>query len=82
MSVTEQNLLEKLRALPPKRRAEVADFINFLSTTEARTRAAEQIGKVFDKLDALQLPPMSPEELQAEISAVRAERRARNADHR
>lgn len=31
---TEQLLLEKLRALPPERRAEVEDFIDFLQTRE------------------------------------------------
>jgi hypothetical protein len=32
---TEQLLLEKLRALPPERRAEVEDFIDFLQNREA-----------------------------------------------
>ncbi|MGH8320276.1 MAG: DUF2281 domain-containing protein [Steroidobacteraceae bacterium] len=31
----EQLLLEKLRALPPERRAEVEDFIDFLQNREA-----------------------------------------------
>lgn len=36
MSVqAEQLLLEKLRALPPERRAEVEDFIDFLQNREA-----------------------------------------------
>jgi len=39
----EQVLLEKLKALPPERRAEVEDFIDFLQNREADqhlTRAA------------------------------------------
>lgn len=32
---TEQLLLEKFRALPPERRAEVEDFIDFLQNREA-----------------------------------------------
>jgi len=34
----EQALLEKLKALPPERRAEVEDFVDFLKAREERTR--------------------------------------------
>ena len=81
---TELLLVEKLKALPPQRRAEVEDFIDFLKTREERTRqsATTRLGEAFAKLDALDEPPMSEEEIQAEIDAVRAERRARHADRR
>lgn len=80
---TEKTLLEKLKTLPPARRAEVEDFIDFLKARDerARDKAAERLGEAFEKLDALGLPPLATEEVQAEIDAARAERRAR-ADHR
>lgn len=85
MSVqAEQLLLEKLRALPPEQRAEVEDFVDFLKTRRERTRdhAAQRLGEAFAKLDALNLPPVSPEDVQAEIDAVRAARHGRDADRR
>jgi hypothetical protein len=77
-------LLEKLRALPPERRAEVEDFIDFLKLREERARdeASERLGQAFAKLDALNLPPLTPAEVQAEVKAARVERRAQNADRR
>ena len=44
----EQVLLEKLRALPPERRAEVEDFIDFLQNRETDqhlTRSAAQVSE-------------------------------------
>jgi hypothetical protein len=81
---TERDLIEKLKALPPDRRAEVEDFVDFLKAREERVRdaAAERLGRAFEKLDALNLPPMSSAEVQAEIDAARTERRARDADRR
>lgn len=81
---SEEALLEKLRALPPDRRAEVEDFIDFLETREERARdaAAQRLGEAFEKLDALGQPALAPEEVQAETDAARAERRARRADRR
>jgi hypothetical protein len=48
----------------------------------ARDAAARRLGKAFAKLGALNLPPLTPEEIQAEIDAARAERRARHPDSR
>jgi hypothetical protein len=72
-----------LRTLPPTRLAEVEDFIDFLKAREERTRdeAAQRLGEAFGKLDALNAPAMTSEEVQAEIDVARAERRAR-ADRR
>jgi hypothetical protein len=55
----EQALLEKLKALPPERVAEVEDFVDFLRTrgnaqqlTQAAARAAEPVfKKVWDNPD-------------------------------
>jgi hypothetical protein len=77
-------LIEKLKSLPPEQRAEVEDFVDFLKARNERARdaAAQRLGEAFAKLDALNAPPLTPEEVQAEIDAARAERRARHADRR
>lgn len=77
-------LIEKLQSLPPQQRAEVEDFIDFLKARQERARneAARRLGEAFAKLDALNQPPLTPEEVQAEIEAARAERRSRHADRR
>lgn len=83
MSEVAENLLEKLKALPPQRLAEVADFVDFLRAREekTRTRKVDELFTRMDNLAAVQ-PPLSPEDIQAEIAAARAERRAANADRR
>ena len=83
MNAQADQLIEKLKALPPERRAEVEDFVDFLEKrdAQARSEAAQRLGEAFKRLDALDEPPMSSDEIQAEIDAVRAERRAR-ADRR
>lgn len=80
-----QALVEKLKDLPPERVAEVEDFVDFLRTREeeARDGAADRLGKAMSKLAALDLPPLNEDEVQAEIDAVRRERRERlGADRR
>jgi hypothetical protein len=83
MNAQTKNLLEKLKSLPPARLAEVEDFVDFLKAREERTRddAARRLGEAFAKLDAVDASPMTREEVEAEIDAARAERRAR-ADRR
>jgi hypothetical protein len=70
-------LLEKLRALPPERRAEVEDFIDFLSDQAKKRAAWDRLLAIAPALEAAGIPPMSTEEVDAEIKAARAERRAR-----
>ena len=81
---TDETLIEKLTSLPPQERAEVEDFIDFLRSRRERVRsdAARRLGDAFAKLDALSQPAPSPDEIQAEIDAARAERRAPHADRR
>lgn len=78
---TAAEVFEMLKTLPPPRLAEVADFVAFLKAREEKLRrdAAHRLGTAMDKLDALDLPPMSPEEVQAEIRASRAERASERA---
>jgi hypothetical protein len=83
MNAQTENLLQKLKSLSAARLAEVEDFVDFLKAREERTRdeASRRLGDAFAKLDALNAPPLTSEEVQAEIDAARTERRAR-ADRR
>lgn len=68
---------QKIKALSPQRLAEVADFVDFLQVREEKLRAGagDRLGEAMSKLDAANVPPMSAEQIQAEIKAARAERR-------
>jgi Protein of unknown function (DUF2281) len=79
MAAIEQALIEKLQQLPPQRLAEVRDFVEFLAAREARAAAGERLGQTLAKLDALALPPLSDDEIEAEIQAARQDRTARRA---
>lgn len=85
MSASAELVYEKIKALPPQRLAEVADFVDFLQVRDEnlRVEAGLRLGLAMDKLDALNLPSMSTDEVQAEINASRADQRASaNADRR
>lgn len=77
MTAIEANLIEKLKRLPPSRVAEVVDFVDFLAAREERAAAAQRMTEALNKLDALNLPPISDEEIEEEVQAARRERRAR-----
>ncbi len=79
MSAIQQTLIEKLQKLPAQRLAEVEDFVEFLTVREARAAVGAQLGMTLAKLDALSLPPVSDEEIEAEVQAARRERAARQA---
>ena len=83
MNSSTRTLIDKLERLPPERRAEIEDFVDFLEKrdAQARSEAAQRLGEAFKRLDALDESAMSSDEIQAEIDAARAERRAR-ADRR
>lgn len=76
MTAIESQLIERLKKLPPNRVAEVADFVEFLAAREERAAAAQRLTEGLAKLDALNLPPISEEEVEAEVQAARRERRA------
>lgn len=67
-------LIQKLQNLPPQRLAEVEDFVGFLAVREMRSAAGARLGDSLAKLDALNLPPISDDEINAEILAARQER--------
>lgn len=66
-------LIQKLQQLPQQRLAEVEDFVEFLAARESRTAAGIRLGEAFSKLDKLNIPPLSDEEIDAEIQAARKE---------
>jgi hypothetical protein len=73
-----QALLEKIQALPPERLDEVEDFVDFLAAKTRRLAALDRLLAIAPALEAAGVPPMTEEEIQAEVDAVRAERRARS----
>lgn len=75
MMAIESQLLDRLKTLPPSRVAEVVDFIEFLATREERAQAAQRLTEGLAQLDALMLPPVSDDEIEAEVQAARRERR-------
>ena len=75
MTAIESRLLERLKQLPPGRVAEVVDFVEFLAAREERAAAAARLGEAMAKLDALNLPALSEDEIEEEVQAARQGRR-------
>jgi len=75
-AVAEQTLLSKIKTLSPQQVAEVDDFVEFLSARARRKAALDRILAIAPALQAAGLPPMSEQEIEAEIQAARAQRRA------
>lgn len=75
MTAIELQLLERLKQLPPARVAEVVDYVEFLASREERKLAAARLGDQLVRLDALNLPAVSDEEVEAEVQASRQARR-------
>jgi hypothetical protein len=78
MTAIEAQLIERLKKLPPSRVAEVVDFVEFLAAREERAAAAQRLTEGLARLDALDLPPVSEDEIEDEIQATRRDRRAQN----
>ena len=75
MTAIETRLIERLKQLPPGRVAEVLDLVEFLAAREERAPAAARLGEAMAKLDALNLAPLSEEEVEQEVQASRQVRR-------
>ncbi|MBT2336395.1 DUF2281 domain-containing protein [Variovorax paradoxus] len=75
MTAIETRLIERLKQLPPGRVAEVVDFVEFLAAREERAAAAARLGEAMAKLDALNLAPLSEDEIEEEVQAARQARR-------
>lgn len=82
MPTNAQALIAKIQALPADRLAQVEDFVDFLSTKTRRQEALDRLLAIAPALEAAGVPPMTEEEIQAEVDAVRAQRRARRAEDR
>lgn len=74
MTAIESQLIQRLQKLPPNRIAEVVDFVEFLASREERSAAARRLGESMARLDALNLPPVSEDEVGEEVQAARRER--------
>ena len=75
MTIIELQLLERLKKLSPGKVAEVFDFVDFLASREDRAAAAQSLTAALARLDALNLPPISEAEIEAEVQAARLARR-------
>lgn len=76
MTALETRLMQRLKVLPPERVAEVVDFVEFLASRVQRDAAAQRLTDSMARLDALGLPPISDDEIEAEVQAARRERSA------
>jgi hypothetical protein len=65
-------LIEKLKALPPEQRAEVEDFVDFLSGRAKKRAALDRLLAIAPALEAAGVAPMSTDEINAEVKAARA----------
>ena len=77
MATSDKELVEKLKALPPDRLAEVEDFIDFLAAKDKKRAALDRLLAIAPAVEAAGLAPVTEEEINAEVKAARAERRAR-----
>jgi hypothetical protein len=77
MPANAQALMEKIQALPPERLGEVEDFVDFLAAKARRIAAMDRLLAIAPALEAAGVPPMTEDEIQAEVDAVRSARRAR-----
>jgi len=75
MTAIESQLIERLKKLPPNLVAEVVDFVEFLIAREERAAAAQRLTEGLARLDALNLPLVSEDEVEEEVQAARRERR-------
>ena len=69
----------KIRALSQQQVAEVEDFVEFLAAKSRKNVALDRLQAIGPALGPAGVPPMSEDEIAAEVKAARAERRARLA---
>ena len=74
-----QALLEKIQRLPPERISEVEDFVDFLSAKARRQAALDRLFAIAPAIEAAGAPPITDEEILAEVEAVRTARRNQSA---
>ncbi len=74
MTALETQLLQRLKVLPPERVAEVVDFVEFLASRVQRAAAAQRLSDSMTRIDALNLPALSEDEVEDEVQAARRAR--------
>ncbi len=77
MTAIDSQLIERLKKLPRARVAEVVDFVKFLAAREERAAAAQRLTEGLARLDALNLPPVSEDEVEEGQAARRGRRDGR-----
>lgn len=79
MSSDKQSLIDKIQALPAERVAEVEDFVDFITSKGRCLEALDRLLALAPALEAAGAPRMTEEEIDAEVKAVRADRRKQSA---
>jgi hypothetical protein len=79
MPAKTQALIAKIQALPAEQLAEVEDLVDFIATKARRVTALDRLLAIAPALEAAGAPPITEEEIAAEVEAVRAARRSRGA---
>ena len=74
MTALETQLLQRLKVLPPERVAEVVDFAEFLASRVQRAAAAQRLSDSMTRIDSLNLPALSEDEVEDEVQAARRAR--------
>jgi hypothetical protein len=62
--------------VPPQQRAEVEDFVDFLASRARKRIAVDRLFEAMGNVSAVE-PPLTEEEIDAEIAAARADRSRR-----
>ena len=78
MPANTQTLIEKIQALPAERIAEVENFVDFVATKARRMTAFDRLLAIAPALEAAGAPPITEDEIAAEVEATRSVRRARS----
>ena len=71
----DEALIARIKQLPPERRAQVEDFVNFLAAQERRREAAEALRAMWENLPQEELTPEIEQMIVEEVRAVRVEKR-------
>lgn len=77
--VSAEALLDKIKALPPERISQVADFVEFLATQDRRRAAGEALRKTWERMPNEEITEEIEQEIVDAVRAVRTERRSRGA---
>jgi len=80
MPADTQSLLTKIQALPAAQLAEVEDFVDFIWTKTRRLGALDRLLAIAPALEAAGAPSLTEDEINAEVKAVRQQRRSGRAD--